>query len=85
MKYEEIEKILEKQDTNQAVIQIRFKSRDPLKGIFLKTADYKELSRKNLWRIVSEMHMDEFRKTGNDGLGKIFNGTDFTRLEVIPN
>lgn len=85
MKYEEIEKVLLKQDNANPVVQIRFKTRNPIKGIFLKTSDYKELSRKNLWRIVSETHIDEFRKTGNDGLGKIFNGTEFTRLEVLPN
>ena len=83
MKHEEIEKILQKQDAKTPVVKISFKSRNPIKGIFLKTSDYKDLSRKNLWRIVSESHIDAYNQTRNENLAKIFSGTEFTRLELL--
>jgi hypothetical protein len=82
MTYEQIEAILEKKHTPTRVFEIKFKTRNPIKGLFLKTSDYKELSRKNLWRIVSETHIDEYKRTHSENLARIFNGTDFTKLEA---
>ncbi len=81
MTSEQIEDALKKRIPQQ-VFDIKFKTRSPIKGLFIKTPDYHELSRKNLWRIVSGMHLDEFRKTADVNLAKIFNGSEFTRLEV---
>jgi hypothetical protein len=64
------------------VFEIRFKTRNPIKGLFIQTSDYSELSRKNLWRIVSETYIDEYRKSNNENLARIFNGAEFTKLEL---
>jgi hypothetical protein len=61
---------------------IRFKSRDAIRGLFIQTSDFEELSRKNLWRIVNESKVAEFTKTGNESLARIFNGSEFTKLEL---
>jgi hypothetical protein len=80
MTYEQIQNILEKKHSSGGVFDIRFKTRNSIKGLFIKTADYAELSRKNLWRIVSERNIDEYKKTRNESLSRIFNGTEFTGL-----
>ncbi|HVZ57190.1 MAG TPA: hypothetical protein VG870_11070 [Chitinophagaceae bacterium] len=84
MTYEQIEDIIKRKYSSGSVFEIRFKARNPIKGLFIVAADYRELSRKNLWRIVSEGYINEYRITQNESLARIFNGTDFTRLEVQP-
>jgi len=83
MTYEQIEEALQRKNLSNQIFEIRFKLRSPIKGVFIKTADYQELSRKNLWRIVSEIYIDEYKKTRNENLARIFNGTDFTKLERL--
>ena len=82
MTHEQIEEALKRKNVSDQVFEIRFKLRSPIKGLFIKTADYQELSRKNLWRIVSQSYIDEYKKTQNVNLARIFNGTEFTRLEA---
>lgn len=81
MTNEQIEDIMQKKKSPEPLFEIRFKVRNPIKGLFIRTSDYKELSSKNLWRIVSESNIEEFRKTRNENLARIFNGAEFTRLE----
>ena len=82
MTYEQIEEIVQKKPTSEPLFEIRFKTRNSIKGLFIKLADYKELSRKNLWRIVSETYIAEYKKTHNESLARIFNGVEFTKLEA---
>jgi hypothetical protein len=83
MKYEEIENIIQKQSSKDSMVQISFRNRSAIKGIIIKVSDYKELSRKNLWRIVTEKYVDSYKKSNNENLAKIFNGSEFTRLELL--
>jgi hypothetical protein len=83
MRYEDIEKVIHKQIKKHPTVQITFKTRSAIKGIFIETQDYHELSRKNLWRIVVERHIDSYKQTHDENLAKIFNGTEFTRLELV--
>lgn len=82
MRYEDIEKFMTNKPGNPTV-EIRFKTRQPVRGMFIKTADYTELSRKNLWRIVSERSMESFNKSKDLNLSRIFNGAEFTKLEQV--
>ena len=82
MTSEQIEEIVRKKPA-QGVFEIRFKTRNPIKGLFIKTSDYGELSRKNLWRIVSESNIEQFRRSNDESLARIFNGVEFTRLEAL--
>ena len=81
MNYEEIEKIIQTQKTDQ-VYEIRFKYRNSIRGLIIVAPDYHELSRKNLWRIVSEKFAAEYKKTNNNKLSRIFNGSEFAKLEA---
>jgi hypothetical protein len=82
MRYEDIEKFMTNK-TGNPTVEIRFKTRQPVRGMFIKTADYTELSRKNLWRIVSERSMESFNKSKDLNLSRIFNGAEFTKLEQV--
>lgn len=83
MTYEQIETTIQEKNPPGSMFEIRFKTRNPVVGLFIKTADYGELSRKNLWRIVNESHIAEYKQTKNESLARIFNGTEFTRLVVL--
>jgi hypothetical protein len=51
-----------------------------VKGVFIRNNDYDELKSKNFWRIVSESKLEEWKKTKDSSLARIFNGAEFTRL-----
>ena len=84
MTYEQIEQIIQEKQAAGTLFEINFKVRSAVKGCFLRSPDYQELSRKNLWRIVSETHIAEFNTTKNENLSRIFNGSEFTRLKPVP-
>ncbi len=83
MTTEQIEKFLVEKSAGSAEVQIRFKSRSSIKGIFIKTADYNELKAKNFWRIVGEINIQQYKKSSDHQLAKIFNGSEFTKLELV--
>ena len=82
MTTEEITKFIEKSPEN-SYVKISFKKRDSIYGLFVKGKDHIELSAKNFWRIVTKSHLDEYKKTKNMNLAKIFNGAEFSKLGTI--
>jgi hypothetical protein len=83
MNTEEIEKFLDtKTSEKNNYVKIDFKKRDSIYGLFIKDRDYNDLKSKNFWRIVTRPHFDEYNKSKNVNLAKIFSGSDFTRLTV---
>jgi hypothetical protein len=79
---EMISKFLEPVHVAKTAIKIEFKKRNTITGIFVDSADYEDLKAKNFWRIVSEQHIPEWKKTKDNKLAKIFNGSEFTRITV---
>jgi hypothetical protein len=75
-----IEKFIETKVQNNAKVNIHFKQRDTVKGVFIRTNDYEELKIKNFWRIVSITKLEEWQRTKDNSLARIFNGAEFTRL-----
>ena len=69
-------------ETTAKIIDIRFKKRQAIRGIFVHMNDFDELKSKNLWRIISEVHIEDWKKTRNIALSRIYNGSDFTRLKA---
>jgi hypothetical protein len=61
-------------------IKIDFKQRNSFVGIFLQERDYEELKAKNFWRIVTQNNVEEWKKSKDVALAKIFNGAEMTRL-----
>lgn len=80
MTTEMIEKFIESKNRKDNAVNIHFKERSTVTGIFIQSADYSELKSKNFWRIVNHVHIEEWRKTKNMDLARIFNGLSFTRL-----
>lgn len=85
MTSEEIQTFNKNKNALNEVVQINFRSRPSLKGLFLYTKDSQELQTKNLWRIVSESNLNSFKESGDEGLARIFNGSEITRMEVLKN
>jgi len=61
-------------------VKISFRKRDDMYGLFIRDKDYEDLRSKNFWRIVPRFNFDEFSRTGDLSLARIFNGWEFSRL-----
>jgi hypothetical protein len=83
MNIEDIDKFLKtKVSQENNYIKIDFKKRDSIYGLFIQDGDYSDLKSKNFWRIVTRTHFDEYQKSKNVNLAKIFNGSEFSRLTL---
>lgn len=80
MTIEVIEKFIKEQTRKGIAVNIHFKERSTVSGIFIHGKDYDELRSKNLWRIVSKMNADKWKENPDINLTRIFNGISFTRL-----
>lgn len=80
MDIETIEKYITASLRNHTTIDIRFKSRPTVTGLFVRAVDYDELKSKNFWRIVQAAQLQEWKRTNDLGLAKIFYGASFTSL-----
>lgn len=83
MTIEQIEKFLQPGYLNKSRVQISFKTRHAIMGIFIMTNDFADLKSKNLWRIVSESRIEEYTKSKDANLARIFNGIEMTRLSLV--
>ena len=75
-----IEKFVETGKRKNQNINIHFKTRSTIIGQFITTGDYNEMKSKNFWRIVPESRLEEWQKTKDPSLSRLFNGAEFTRL-----
>ncbi|MDP4262533.1 MAG: short-chain dehydrogenase [Bacteroidota bacterium] len=80
MTSEMIEKFVKQKNRKDIAVNVHFKDRDTVKGLFILGMDYEELKSKNFWRIVSSNCMKEWKQTNDVNLTRIFNGVSFTRL-----
>lgn len=83
MNIEEIEKFLDKKTSEEhQQVKISFKKRDAVCGLFIKDRDYAYLKSKNFWRIVTSTRLEEYYKSKNTALARIFSGSEFSRLTL---
>jgi hypothetical protein len=82
MTNEQIEKVVQADHFAKKVFRIHFKARNSMLGIFLNTGDFEDLKSKNFWRVVTETNIDNWKKSKDTNLARIFNGTEFTKLSV---
>jgi len=83
MTNESITKQVEAKGASDRALNIHFRQRDTIKGLFIKGEDYNDLKSKNLWRIVSNANIELWEKTKDFNLARIFNGVEFTRLSEV--
>jgi hypothetical protein len=74
---------LESKNAQGRKVNIHFKQRSTITGIFVKGNDYDELQSKNFWRIVTNSNIVQWEKTKDMNLSRIFNGLEFTRLSEV--
>lgn len=78
-----IAKFLEEKHLATNNVKIDFKKRNSLVGLFLKNNDYEDLKSKNYWRVVVEPNIEQWKKSKDSNLAKIFHGTDITKLTEV--
>ncbi len=66
-------------------VKVDFKKRNSINGIIIQDKDYDDLKSKNFWRIVPVSLMDEWNKSKNVNLCKIYSGGEFTKLSLVAN
>ncbi len=64
-------------------VDIHFKQRNTIRGLFIKGYDYEDLRSKNFWRVVTNANIELWEKTKDINLARIFNGVEFTRLSEV--
>ncbi len=82
MTSEQISKFIE-EHVSKHPVKIDFKTRSSIIGMFIRTADYNELKPKNFWRIVSEPRINDWKKSNDNSLARIFNGAEMTKLSKL--
>ncbi len=80
MTNEAITKFIEAKNHTEKAVNVHFKTRGTVTGIFIRGNDYEELRSKNFWRIVTNANIEQWGKTKNINLTRIFNGSEFTRI-----
>ena len=83
MTNEAIIKHVEAENNTDKPLNIHFRQRDTIKGLFIKSEDYNDLKSKNLWRIVANANIERWEKARDMNLARIFNGVEFTKLSEV--
>jgi len=84
MRSEEITKFLDTKITNKnKYVKIEFSKRPAIYGFFIASNDFGYLSSKNFWRVVTKNHFDEYQRSRNIDLARIFNGSEFSKLSLL--
>ncbi len=76
-----IEKFVESKEMTGQTVNIFFKQRNAITGLFIQGNDYHELKAKNFWRIVAGSKIAEWQQTKDMNLARLFSGSDFSRLK----
>ena len=80
MTQEMIEKFIETKNRSNSPVNIHFKERSTITGIFIKANDYDELKSKNFWRIINKNAVAQWEETRDVNLARLYNGLSFTKL-----
>lgn len=80
MTVELIEKFVANKIKKGESVNIHFKDRQTVTGLFIHAVDYDELKSKNFWRIINHQHLAQWEETKDMNLARLFNGASFTRL-----
>ncbi len=86
MTVEQIERFLDNEKIPDGkIIRFELKKRNPVRGLVVKGRDYNDLKVKNFWRIVTQTHLAAYQKSQDINLARIFSGSDFAKLSLVPN
>ncbi len=82
MTYDLIEKFVETDAYHSQPVNIHFRNRATVTGIIIAAHDYLDMKKKNFWRIVPASRIDEWQRSKDPSLSRLFNGTEFSRLTL---
>jgi hypothetical protein len=86
MTIESIEKFLDNENIQEGqFLKIDFKKRNTIYGLIIRSRDYSDLKSKNFWRILPATAIQDWKKSQNIDLARIYSGTDFTKLSISKN
>jgi hypothetical protein len=77
MTIEQIERFIDGDPNRYSRIALKARI---VEGIFIKAPDFFELKKKNFWRIVTVNKVEEYQKSKDINLSRIFNGQEFVKL-----
>ena len=77
-----IEKFLDLSAAKPKVVNVHFKDRSTVTGIFVALRDFDELKAKNFWRVVNVKNIKQWEQKKDIELSRLFNGASFTRLSA---
>jgi hypothetical protein len=83
MTNEAIARLVEMKLDTEKALNIHFKQRTTITGLFIRGNDYEDLRSKNFWRIVTNSNIEQWKKTKDINLARIFHGTEFTKLSEV--
>ncbi len=83
MSNEQIEKFLQEKYLDKLPVQVNFKTRKQFVGLFIRTSDYAELKSKNFWRIVGQANLENYKRSKDLNLARIFSGSEITKLVAL--
>ena len=75
-----IEKFLDIKTKKSKIVNVHFKDRSTVTGIFIVAKDHNHLKEKNFWRIVNIKNIEQWERTENIEFSRLFNGAAFSRL-----
>ncbi|MEI8060078.1 MAG: short-chain dehydrogenase [Ferruginibacter sp.] len=76
-----IEKFIESKEMSGQPVNIFFRQRSTINGLFVQAYDYKDMKAKNFWRIVPATKAAEWNQTKDINLTRLFSGTDFLKIK----
>lgn len=82
MDIERIENFVKPGIRDNTPVDIHFKGRPSVTGLFIRAKDYEELKAKNFWRVVHASQIENWSETNDINVARIFNGASFTSLTV---
>jgi hypothetical protein len=80
MTIEKIERFIREHINHPHYIDVHMKGRTVEPVMFIAGADYEELKEKNFWRVVAASKAEQWGKTKDQKLVRIYSGNLFTRL-----
>lgn len=81
MTFDIIEKFVESKQAKGRPVSISFRKRNSITGLFIQWRDYEEMKVKNFWRVIHESKIEEWERTNDIQLARLFSGNDIIKLK----
>ncbi len=80
MTFDLIEKYVEATDRYNKPVNVHFRNRSTVTGLFIRARDYDDMKKKNFWRIVPQSRLQLWQSSNDPALSRLFHGAEFSRL-----